>query len=269
MQNRKISVSHQHIQGPAFDLLSHFDRYLNNNSNDENERLIFVGVKLAQYAIESHKIHEYTAVHKVLFELAYNYFYLFSYDDNNWLSVNDFAKYAIDMFTLMGIPVHSDFNSNDESKVWQARRDMGKQFVDGLHKIVHSTWGMIWERKDICYRFNLKMSDIVRCLKKSDHQELEADGRIARVYIPEWLKTNIVCRDKGLCQHCNDVAVSVSIPNQEQHFDHMVPLAVGGTNDATNFVLSCADCNRRKSASIIPQNSTFYWPPIEPIGTLL
>lgn len=37
-------------------------------------------------------------------------------------------------------------------------------------------------------------------------------------------------------------------PITEWHIDHKIPLARGGSNDAGNLCLSCANCNRRKNA---------------------
>lgn len=38
--------------------------------------------------------------------------------------------------------------------------------------------------------------------------------------------------------------------NKKWHVDHRIPLAKGGSNFAANLVLSCAECNRKKSAKM-------------------
>ncbi len=41
----------------------------------------------------------------------------------------------------------------------------------------------------------------------------------------------------GLCVYCTDKA---------EHLDHVVPIALGGTNDLDNLVPACAHCNHSK-----------------------
>lgn len=45
---------------------------------------------------------------------------------------------------------------------------------------------------------------------------------------------------KGLCWWCSE-------PLTNYHIDHLVPLARGGSNDASNIVLACPHCNLSKS----------------------
>ena len=46
---------------------------------------------------------------------------------------------------------------------------------------------------------------------------------------------------KSLCIYCR-----TAIAKQNWHVDHIVPLALGGSNDKTNLQLLCATCNLRK-----------------------
>jgi 5-methylcytosine-specific restriction endonuclease McrA len=49
-------------------------------------------------------------------------------------------------------------------------------------------------------------------------------------------------RDGGRCCDCGSTS--------ELQFDHIVPVAKGGSNTAQNVELLCADCNRRKAARL-------------------
>lgn len=44
---------------------------------------------------------------------------------------------------------------------------------------------------------------------------------------------------KGMCAYCDEPM------NTGIHVEHIVPLAVGGTNSPSNLCLACPDCNRR------------------------
>ena len=73
------------------------------------------------------------------------------------------------------------------------------------------------------------------------------DGVLKRQRIPVWAKRAVFFRDRGLCSLCHkDISGLVNLSSQ-RHFDHIVPLALGGTNELTNFQLLCSDCNLRKS----------------------
>ncbi len=88
-------------------------------------------------------------------------------------------------------------------------------------------------------------------------EEVDADGRkwfardgvLRRQAIPRWAKKAVFFRDRGRCVLCNrDLSGLLSLQNEE-NFDHLVPLARGGINDVTNLQLLCGECNRQKSDS--------------------
>jgi hypothetical protein len=58
------------------------------------------------------------------------------------------------------------------------------------------------------------------------------------------LRFEILRRDNYTCRYCGGVAPEVRIT-----VDHVVPRALGGTDDPSNLVAACADCNGGKSAS--------------------
>lgn len=49
-------------------------------------------------------------------------------------------------------------------------------------------------------------------------------------------------RDRFTCQYCGSKPPEVVL-----HLDHIVPVVEGGSNDTTNLVTSCQDCNLGKS----------------------
>lgn len=65
-------------------------------------------------------------------------------------------------------------------------------------------------------------------------------------YLPSWLRKGVFFRDRGRCQHCgSDISGLLDLDNI-LHYDHLLPLDLGGTNESTNFQLLCLDCNLRK-----------------------
>ena len=57
------------------------------------------------------------------------------------------------------------------------------------------------------------------------------------------LRFEVFKRDSFRCQYCGRSAPQVLL-----HVDHIEPVAEGGTNDITNLVTACSDCNLGKGA---------------------
>jgi hypothetical protein len=67
-------------------------------------------------------------------------------------------------------------------------------------------------------------------------------SRAPRERIPHTVKIAVWQRDGGRCVECAG--------NRDLEFDHIIPLAMGGSNTERNLQLLCADCNRRKGATL-------------------
>jgi hypothetical protein len=66
--------------------------------------------------------------------------------------------------------------------------------------------------------------------------------RVQREAISDAVKHHIWVRDEGRCVNCGSPT--------ELQFDHVIPLALGGSNELANLQLLCAVCNRRKGANL-------------------
>lgn len=64
----------------------------------------------------------------------------------------------------------------------------------------------------------------------------------ARRAIPDDLKQYIWTRDQGQCRACGSTT--------ELQYDHIIPLKMGGSNNAENLQILCGPCNRSKSAGL-------------------
>lgn len=60
------------------------------------------------------------------------------------------------------------------------------------------------------------------------------------------LRFEVLRRDNHTCRYCGAAAPDVKIT-----VDHVTPVALGGSDEASNLVASCADCNSGK-ASVSP-----------------
>jgi 5-methylcytosine-specific restriction endonuclease McrA len=65
----------------------------------------------------------------------------------------------------------------------------------------------------------------------------------SRLPIPDDVKLFVWTRDGGRCVRCGSQI--------DLEFDHVIPLAMGGSNSARNLQVLCATCNRAKGASIV------------------
>lgn len=77
---------------------------------------------------------------------------------------------------------------------------------------------------------------------------------IKRMCLPNWAKKAVISRDRGHCAKCG-AAVSMELTSNH-HFDHIIPLFQGGTNDLSNFQLLCEKCNLQKSSNIVSVNTS-------------
>ena len=75
----------------------------------------------------------------------------------------------------------------------------------------------------------------------TETSELRRKGR----YIPFKTKFRVVRRDNYTCQHCGK-----HLRDDEVEFDHVIPLARGGSSEEHNIRLTCFDCNRDKSDKV-------------------
>jgi len=71
-------------------------------------------------------------------------------------------------------------------------------------------------------------------------ERLDEHGR--RQTIPREIKQAVWQRDRGACVACGSSA--------RLEFDHVIPHSLGGSDTERNLQLLCADCNRRKGATL-------------------
>ena len=67
------------------------------------------------------------------------------------------------------------------------------------------------------------------------------ESRVGRGKIPRAIRETILSRDGFTCQYCAGV-----FPADQLTIDHLIPLAVGGPDEITNYVSACGPCNSKK-----------------------
>lgn len=254
--------------GAASQLLETLHRYIYARPLDRNEELLFEEIPLTEYALQVHIPLERTALHNVLYDLAYNDWYLMTYDDLDLSSdllpeIRNFLSFA---FSEMRLQLPPEFKTNDSDEFRLAIEKYRQPFLNGLHFIVEDTFALAWRLKSLLADFNNILATRVRGMKQSDDPRLVADGRLPRPnYIPTWVVTVLHQRDGGFCQKCGHPAIPSLGSDEAPHIDHIVALANGGGSDVTNLRLMCGQCNLEKGAGNALIVNQFSWPYSRPM----
>lgn len=69
---------------------------------------------------------------------------------------------------------------------------------------------------------------------------------MSRESLSKGKKFDILSRDNFTCVYCGRSAPAVKL-----EVDHLIPVAKGGTNEHSNLVTACEDCNRGKRDKIL------------------
>ncbi|MEH7116887.1 HNH endonuclease signature motif containing protein [Neobacillus vireti] len=119
-------------------------------------------------------------------------------------------------------------------------------------KIVHSAFQFVFQDRQFLHDFHLQLAGFIEEnigeIAEKYPDFVTPRGRIKRAYFPKWLTEAVFHRDKGTCSNpeCRcDLSHLIRRINIK-HIDHIVPLNLFGTNDASNFQLLCETCNTQK-----------------------
>lgn len=222
-----------------------------------------------------------TALHELIWEYTYTMYYIYCYErPHKYVGTDeDFLEWALDLMIESGVDKNnipsyfrqefdheSPANSDDYEifcKSIALHRDDSVNtnfFIDCLKGFVDQVFVYFWNRPDILLDFNLKISSVIKDLTVKEYPSLLKDGQVKRIYMQVWLEDLIMARERGRCYYCKKTVIPTDSYNRDMHFDHLIPIAHGGSNDPTNFVLSCSSCNTQKGTEIWAPPFTHYWP---------
>lgn len=87
-----------------------------------------------------------------------------------------------------------------------------------------------------------KMCGLLKDWRARNTDKVRADKRGRRIAKRAELRANLTRLQRGRCAVCHDKLAS------DAHLDHIMPRKLGGSNDRSNFQLTCPTCNLTKSA---------------------
>lgn len=133
-------------------------------------------------------------------------------------------------------------------------------------KIANEVFQLLFMNRNVLLQFNQIASEYVHYIEKDEIEEqkykdyFKTDGTLKRVSIPKWCQKAVFFRDRGRCCFCGRDLSGLFSTESVKHFDHIVPLALGGLNDVANLQLLCSKCNLSKSGSIVRTSSQYeFW----------
>lgn len=176
--------------------------------------------------------------------------------------VYDFIVRTLDEVNLNPNLLEPDFkNCNDKyghfecncSKVIEQWIDYVSQNSNQINElIVHSAFQFVFQDRKFLHDFHYELSqlieDEIQTIKKHYPSYVSSKDRIKRQSFPVWLKQAVFYRDKGTCVICRCDLSNLVRTQNKIHIDHIVPLELFGTNDASNMQLLCESCNTSKGA---------------------
>lgn len=153
--------------------------------------------------------------------------------------------------------------SRDEDPFYRWFLTQERSFELLWEKLTDEAFHLLFGNRKFLLKFNLAVSGFLGAHGAAIPSEyLASDGKIRRQALPVWTRDAVFYRDHGRCVLCQVDLSGLLSTDRTDHFDHMVPLAVWGTNDPCNIQLLCEACNLKKAAGepITGHRYSAWWP---------
>ena len=174
------------------------------------------------------------------------------------LEVFDSYKVSIPYYDKNSIEI-------DDEYFYEYIFDLRGEYVDKLaHAIAKEALEILFLNRILLKDFHVRVAKFLEEIDKEKYPKLfRHNGAVYRTtYWPKWLETALFHREQGRCTLCGEDLSKLIYMDAKPQIDHIVPLALGGTNDTTNFQLLCATCNANKrDHTIVTKNrrSSFFY----------
>ncbi|WP_273994012.1 HNH endonuclease [Vibrio parahaemolyticus] len=200
---------------------------------------------------------KYTLLHDFILDYIVGYI---DFELNDAIGNDDCGREIIEWCQEYGIELMSVEQYNESAGVVDDSEDEPDMFeyiftylrevaIDELApQIQVEVFNLLYADRCFLIEFNKLIANDIKEMAKEDYPFLlKRDGVVNRAtYWPAWLKRALFCREKGLCAVCKTDLSSLHHTSGKTAIDHMVPLNLGGVNDATNLQLLCESCNLSK-----------------------
>lgn len=148
---------------------------------------------------------------------------------------------------VMGVGTYPDMEYPAESEIFHVHNGVCYRSFEQYKKVTSEVWlGTIPLQ---CLPVYMAANLQINWLKAyKDSQFMSGlDGDLTpRMEREAWriLRAEILRRDHYRCEYCGHKATEV---------DHVLPISRGGTNERTNLVAACYECNRGKRAKTVEE----------------
>ena len=153
--------------------------------------------------------------------------------------------------------------SRDKDPFYQWFLSQEPSFELLWEKLADEAFHLLFANRAFLLKLNLAISRFLEGHGTAIPAEyLGSDGKIRRQPLPIWTRDAVFYRDHGRCVLCQVDLSGLLSTDRTDHFDHIVPLSVWGTNDPCNIQLLCEACNLRKAAGepITGHRYSAWWP---------
>lgn len=139
-------------------------------------------------------------------------------------------------------------------------------FENLVQQTIKEVFHVLFQNRSLLMIFNQMMARTLEMQVDVDPPEEQSSffsrpGVLNRIAIPKWVKRAVYFRDRGRCVLCDkDLSGILNLDNQE-NYDHIVPLAGHGLNDASNIQLLCKECNQneKRAGNAVTSNRYQSW----------
>jgi 5-methylcytosine-specific restriction endonuclease McrA len=133
---------------------------------------------------------------------------------------------------------------------WYSELRLCADYAKLINHLASDVFAVLFSNRGVLQDLNrLIAHDLLQAGASDDDFLPFANERLAkRQRLPQWARRAVFYRDRGRCCFCHCDLSGLLSSQSEEHFDHIVPLALGGINDVTNLQLLCKRCNTGKGA---------------------